>query len=263
MKYLIIGGNGFIGSHFCKKLNVNDYDIYDIDDPNGKPEEEVIRGRKEGLNKSINKINENKIYDYLVHFGSYAGIRDRSNHDEFYDNNCLEYINLLNKAKFRKLIYISSSSVLGNIRTAYSISKEIAEELTRTYRDHLIIRPFTVYGEYGRPEMLITKCINGEDIFVNGDPNRIYREFTYVGDLVSNIMDLKDLFGTYNIRGKNKYTIKDILDIFGNKYTIGDASKYDFTSQKKDHAKDVYCETTIEEFKYKLKKNSEVNREVF
>lgn len=254
MKYLIVGGHGFIGSHFCKKLHQSEYEIYDINDPNGNPNEDVVRGRKEGILKSIDKIDENKMYDYLVHFGSYAGIRDRENHNEFYDNNCLNYIKILRKVKYRKLIYISSSSVLGNVRTAYSVSKEIAEEVTRSYRDHLIIRPFTVYGEYGRPEMLITKCINGEEIFVNGDPNKIYREFTYVEDLVSNILEIKDLFGTYNVRGRNRYTIKDVLNIFGNKYVIKDACKFDFTSQKDDFAKDIYCETKIEEFKSKLKK---------
>lgn len=255
MKYLIIGGHGFIGSHFAKRLHISEYDIYDIGQPNDEPDEKTVLNRKIHLKQSISEEKMYKtFYDYVVHFGSFAGIRSGRPMNDYYDNNCLEYMKLLSKLSFNKLIYISSSSVLGNVRTAYSISKEICEEITRTYKDHLIVRPFTVYGENGRPAMFITRCMNGEHVKINGNPENISREFTYVEDLVNNIYNLQYSIGTYNSRGKHSYTLKDVLDIFGNEYEVGPESEYDFTSQKKDFAIDVYCETKIEYFKELIEK---------
>ncbi len=47
-----------------------------------------------------------------------------------------------------------------------------------------IVRPFTVYGELGRPDMFISKLISGKKIMVNGNPSNIRRRFTYVEDLI-------------------------------------------------------------------------------
>ena len=250
---LIIGGHGFIGSHFCKRLNKEgmSYDIYDNHTPNGNPTKETIIKRKEGLPDSIeyNDIPKNE-YKYLVHFGSLAGIRNRHNKQEFIKKNYDDLLSLIincNK-NYEKIIYISSSSVLGDVKTAYSISKKMAESLIISYfSNYLIVRPFTVYGEYGRPEMLITQCINNKKVKIYGDPTLIKRRFTYVEDLINCILDNLSTIGTINAIGKKSYSILDVLNIFKNEYEIFAQSKFDFKEQILDDSEIYLCQTRIED----------------
>ena len=56
-----------------------------------------------------------------------------------------------------------------------------------------MLRFFTVYGPWGRPDMALFKftkgIINGEpiDIYNNGE---MYRDFTYIDDIVKGIISL-------------------------------------------------------------------------
>jgi len=257
-EYLIVGGHGFIGSYLCKRLIElgSSFDIYDINEPNGDPKKSVINYRRKGLpeSKTLDQISEN-VYEKVIHLGSYAGIRSGRNPLDYFENNVLNLQILLNELLgFRKLIYISSSSVLGDVETAYSLSKKIAEQVvSSTFQDNLIIRPFTVYGKGGRPEMLITKLVNGEKVIINGDPEKIRRRFTYVEDLIDCILVNENEAGIINAIGGHSYKLSDLLDIFGNEYTIGDESPYDFKNQTYDHAKDYLCKTMIEDVKDKLR----------
>lgn len=257
-KYLVIGGHGFIGSYFCKRLIANgckDFDIYDINEPNGDPSPEVIKFRKSVLPKSISLENiKNTEYEYCVHFGSYAGIRSKRNPLDYISNNVYalqELIKILNVVKF---VYISSSSVLGDVETPYSLSKKIAENIVSTIPESLIVRPFTVYGKNGRPEMFITKLINNPKVTVNGDPTKIKRRFTYVEDLIDCILDCIDDTGVVNAIGGHVYSLKNLLDIFGNKYDQVEQDPSDFTKQTFNKSdRDYLCRTMIEDVKEQLK----------
>ncbi len=252
IKYLIIGGHGFIGSHFCRRLNPKDYRVYDIQQPTGYLSDDVIAKRKLGLNPSLTEIPEGLECQYLVHFGAFAGVRTNRPATSYFDNNCLTYIKLLQKVKADKLIYISSSSVLGNIESPYSLSKKISEEITKTHPNWTIIRPFTVYGENGRPDMLITRCILGQKIVVNGNPKTIYRKYTYVQDLINCILDFQDKPGIVNVVGAKDYSIQDVLNIFGNQYTIAEKSPLDFTELIPDGTQSWICSTSLESFAKQL-----------
>lgn len=252
--FLVVGGHGFIGSHFCKSLEVGSFDIYDTGEPNGKPSDMIIESRKKGLPESIkvDGLLKNK-YKYLVHFGSLAGVRNGNSKYDFIKRNCYELYGLLKVTNFEKLVYISSSSVLGDIETNYSISKKLAEDICRQY-PNVIIRPFTVYGEHGRPEMFISKCIYGKKILVNGDPSKIKRRFTYVGDLVNCIKENLDSYGVINAVGEKSYSLLDILKLFGNKWENTNPSMYDFKEQSLDDAVLYLCKTRLEDFVNEIQK---------
>ena len=76
--------------------------------------------------------------------------------------------------------------------STYSSTKYACELLCHSYHDTYgirfrILRFFTVYGPWGRPDMALfkfTKSIEGEpiEIFNNGE---MKRDFTYVEDIVS------------------------------------------------------------------------------
>ncbi len=133
------------------------------------------------------------------------------------------------------LVYASSSSVYGANKkipfstedmvdkpvSLYAATKKSNELMAYTY-SHLYgipatgLRFFTVYGPYGRPDMAyfsFTKAILEDKpikVFNNGD---MYRDFTYIDDIVTGILNIlpnlpqKDengaLFKLYNI-GNNK-----------------------------------------------------------
>ncbi len=248
IKYLVIGGHGFIGSHFCKRLNPKDYLVYDIQQPTGNPSPQLILNRKQGVNPSLIEIPDGIACEYLVHFGAFAGVRTHRPATDYFQNNCLDYLKLLQKVKADKLIYISSSSVLGNIESPYSISKKICEEITKTHSNWAIVRPFTVYGENSRPDMLITRCMLREKIMVNGDPKTIYRKYTYVEDLIDCILEAQDKPGIVNAVGAEEYSIQDVLDLFRNEYSIQEKSPLDFTELILDGARSYICHTTLESF---------------
>jgi UDP-glucuronate 4-epimerase len=114
----------------------------------------------------------------------------------------------------KHLVYASSSSVYGSNQkvpfeetdfvdhpvSLYAATKKSNELMAHTY-SHLYkipatgLRFFTVYGPMGRPDMayfgFTDKYFKGESIkiFNNGDfENDMYRDFTYVDDIVEGII---------------------------------------------------------------------------
>lgn len=177
--------------------------------------------------------------DIVVNLAAQAGVRySIENPDAYISSNVIGFYNILECVRHHKvehLLYASSSSVYGNQRktpfsttdnvdhpiSLYAATKKTNELMAFTY-SHLYgipatgLRFFTVYGPYGRPDMayfgFTNKIFSGEKIkiFNNGD---MYRDFTYVDDIVSGIENMLlnpplpdengDRYKVYNI-GNNK-----------------------------------------------------------
>ena len=177
--------------------------------------------------------------DIVVNLAAQAGVRySIENPDTYISSNVIGFYNILECVRHHKvehLLYASSSSVYGNQKktpfsttdnvdhpiSLYAATKKTNELMAFTY-SHLYgipatgLRFFTVYGPYGRPDMayfgFTNKIFSGEKIkiFNNGD---MYRDFTYVDDIVSGIENMLlnpplpdengDRYKVYNI-GNNK-----------------------------------------------------------
>ncbi|OPZ71680.1 MAG: dTDP-glucose 4,6-dehydratase 2 [Firmicutes bacterium ADurb.Bin456] len=154
--------------------------------------------------------------DVVIHLAAQAGVRySLENPEAYIDSNIVGFFNLLECCRHypvRHLLYASSSSVYGNNQKApfavgdcvdhpvslYAATKKSNELMAHTY-SHLYripatgLRFFTVYGPYGRPDMAyfsFTKAILEDrplKVFNNGD---MYRDFTYIDDVVSGILPL-------------------------------------------------------------------------
>lgn len=149
--------------------------------------------------------------DVVYNLAAQAGVRYSITHPMSYvDSNLEGFVNLLeqmNNAGVKHLVYASSSSVYGNADnedrvfaeddetckpvSLYAATKKCNEIIVNAYAElHGIkavgLRFFTVYGEYGRPDMamyLFTKAIlNGERIKLFNDGN-LSRDFTNVVDV--------------------------------------------------------------------------------
>src|SRR5690625_4244699 len=158
----------------------------------------------------------------VVNLAAQAGVRySLENPDVYMQSNVFGFYNILEACRQHPvdhLIYASSSSVYGTNETVpfeetdfvdhpvslYAATKKSNELMAHTY-SHLFdipasgLRFFTVYGPAGRPDMayftFTDKFFKGEPIkiFNNGDfENDLYRDFTYIDDIVEGIVRLID-----------------------------------------------------------------------
>jgi len=227
MKILITGAAGFIGFHTAKKLLERGDEVVGLDnfspyyDPklkearaaqlDGKPGFKMIRGDitdRETVREAMKGV------DRICHLAALAGVRYSFEHpEEYISNNINGFFEILDEAKQQEiagLIYASSSSVYGgnekapsqeedkvdNQLSLYGMTKKDNELMAHTY-NHLYgipvtgLRFFTVYGEWGRPDMalfLFTDAIlNDRPIDVFGE-GKMQSDFTYIDDIVSGVI---------------------------------------------------------------------------
>ena len=156
--------------------------------------------------------------DVIVHLAAQAGVRySLENPRAYLDANIIGTFNVMECARelgVDHLLMASTSSVYGaneempfdelerveTQMTFYAATKKANESMGHSYA-HLwnlpttMFRFFTVYGPWGRPDMALFKftkgILNGEpiDIYNHGE---MYRDFTYVTDLVRGIRLLID-----------------------------------------------------------------------
>jgi UDP-glucuronate 4-epimerase len=153
----------------------------------------------------------------VVHLAAQAGVRySLQNPRAYVDANLVGTFNLLELARaasLQHLLLASTSSIYGASEkrpfeeldradyplTLYAASKKAGELMSHAY-SHLwdlpttAFRFFTVYGPWGRPDMApwrFAEAIEaGRPIEVYGDGDDIWRDFTFVDDLVEAIVRL-------------------------------------------------------------------------
>jgi UDP-glucuronate 4-epimerase len=223
MKILITGSSGFIGFSVAKTFLEKGITVIGIDNFDPYYSVKLKKLRNDQLKKYKNytfinaditnkvtlkkKISNIKI-DYLFHFAAQPGVRySLVNPEKYLNTNVKGFVNIIdqvNKVRLKKVIYASSSSVYGdqnffpthefanlNAKNPYGITKVINEELALIYSKIFNIpfvglRFFTVYGEWGRPDMFIIKLLNSitkNKIFYLNKSGNHYRDFTYINDV--------------------------------------------------------------------------------
>lgn len=156
--------------------------------------------------------------DVIVHLAAQAGVRySLENPRAYLDANVLGTFTVMEAArrlKVQHLLMASTSSVYGANEdmpfvetekadlqlTIYAATKKANESMGHAYA-HLhdlpttMFRFFTVYGPWGRPDLALFKFVDAIlddrpiDIYNHGD---MYRDFTYIDDLVRGIRLLMD-----------------------------------------------------------------------
>jgi len=166
-------------------------------------------------------------FDFIYHIAGQAGVLySLKNPKSYFKNNIKATKNLVwcvknSSYKIKKFIFTSSSSVYGDQkkfplkenynlkpRNPYAYSKKKCEDIiisnfrkSKNLEDFVIFRLFTVFGPYGRPDMLLIKILL--NIFYKKVLNiynygNYYRDFTYINDVV------KILFLSSTIKTKGK-----------------------------------------------------------
>ncbi len=185
----------------------------------------------------------------LYHFAAQPGVRySLINPKKYYDVNIIGFQNILKnirKKSIKKIIYASSSSVYGDqkkfpiseksqlrAKNPYGLTKIINEQIAEVYsniikKPFIGLRLFTVYGEWGRPDMFIIKLLNSiskkKNFYLNKNGNHD-RDFTYIEDVVNICYKLinykvKNFNTIFNICSGKKVNIKILADKIKKKFT--------------------------------------------
>ncbi|ELA7919003.1 SDR family oxidoreductase [Vibrio alginolyticus] len=214
-KYTVFGGSGFIGSEFVKTLKLLNHDVY-VPDRNSSDVFERDLG----------------IIIYCAGYGDC--IRDPFN---VLQANTILLSELLKKAKFDKLIYLSSTRVYMNSecsmvennltiefddnRKLFNLTKLAAEELcAKSNRNCLIIRPSNVFGAALKSDLFLPSITrnailnNVVDMYVD----KLYaKDYIFVSDLVRATLDILNVnnsnFKIVNVASGENTTAKDIADV--------------------------------------------------
>ena len=260
MNILVTGCAGFIGFHLsqflCKK-NINSK-VYGFDNLNNfytpllkRKRINILKKNSNFFFKKIDLEDKNKIENIfkknniqiVIHLAAQAGVRDSLKIPEAYLKSnfvgFLNIINISNKHKVKKFIYASSSSVYGdkkkfpllekmkiNPKNIYSATKklneDIADDLSKISKMKMIgLRFFTVYGKFGRPDMLIYKFLNSlfnkKKFYLYNNGNH-FRDYTHIDDVVTLI------FGLINKKFLKNHDVYNICS--GNSVDINKLVKY-------------------------------------
>jgi UDP-glucuronate 4-epimerase len=277
MKILITGTAGFIGFNLAKKLifKKSVKKIYGLDNINDYYSVKLKKLRLKFLNKNkkffFRKIDlknnkqleiffrKNK-FDIVYHFAAQAGVRySIKNPRKYLESNIIGFFNLLEncrKFKIKKIIYASSSSVYGNMSkfplkesydstpiNFYGLSKKDNEDMADIYSKYydmklIGLRFFTVFGEWGRPDMVLFKILNAimnnKTFYLNNRGNHL-RDFTYINDAVRFIELIKfnkEKHKIFNICSNKPIHLQNLLKMINKIITLPRIIKIKF--QKAD-----------------------------
>jgi UDP-glucuronate 4-epimerase len=240
-RVLVTGVAGFIGSHVAEQLlrrgdavvgidNFNDYYSVVNKERNvasltGFSSFELVRGDICDRPLLEGVFRTGKI-THIAHLAARAGVRPSIEDPFIYeDANVRGTLTLLEAARHCPIVntvVTSSSSVYGNSTripfreddsatdrpiSPYAASKKATEVLSYTYHQLYkmninVVRPFTVYGPRGRPDMapwiFLSSALSGKPIkkFGNGETRR---DYTFIDDFVAGFLGAIDTRTGYEI----------------------------------------------------------------
>ena len=260
-KILVTGCAGFIGMHLCKSLLNDGFEVRGLDNMNSYYDKSLKIDRIKILKVfsnfffeevDLNNLEAIKIIfesfkpDKVVNLAAQAGVQySLINPSAYIKSNVSGFLNILECCKdynVKGLIYASSSSVYGSNKkvpfseldnvdspiSIYAATKKSNELMAGVY-NHLYnlnstgLRFFTVYGEWGRPDMayysFTKKILNNEQIEVY-NYGKVERDFTYIDDIIFGIkasIEKNFSYEIFNLGNSKKEKVLDLIKVIENK----------------------------------------------
>lgn len=218
MKSLILGGNGFLGSHLVDKLLAEGHAVRVFD-----KYEEHYRAPLANVDYRYGDFGNRGLLadaiqgiDTVFHLIS-TTLPKTSNDDPVFDvqSNVVETLFMLEQCvaqKIRKIIFISSGGTVYGAPDvlpvtedcpteplcSYGVTKLTIEKYLALYNnlhglDYVVLRPSNPYGDRQNPtgiqgaiSVFLTKIAKGETIEIWGDGS-VVRDYLYIDDLASGI----------------------------------------------------------------------------
>ncbi len=250
---VVTGAGGFIGSHLCEYLVSKQVQVIAIDSlTNYYNVDEKLDNLDQIKATGVEKVDYDDLaisdlvahfqdIDVVFHLAGRPGVRlSFEDYQGYVHDNLVGTARVVEaclRAKVKKLVFASSSSVYGNAPlpyteqgptepiSPYGNSKLIAEKMvlsaSQAGLNTVALRYFTVFGPRQRPDMAIRRFIEAAlsskpvKIFGDGEQSR---DFTFVKDIVHAsylAAIVPQASGPINIGGGQKVTINQTMDLIG------------------------------------------------
>ena len=251
MRFLVLGGTGFIGSHIVDFLVSEGHEVRVVDN--------LSTGKIENLDSVINQITFIKgnitdsalmakaldCVDYVFHLAAFISVPlSMENPEKCFEDNITGTTQLLEasrKAGVKKVVLTSSAAVYGDAvkmpltelsettsLSPYAASKRTNEVVAELYSrafdlPTVCLRYFNVFGPRQSPKsfyaavvpIFIEKQIKNESLIVHGDGGQT-RDFVFVKDIVRAnwaAMHCDDANGqVFNICSGKQTSLLDLID---------------------------------------------------
>lgn len=247
MKTLVVGGNGFIGSHLVDELVERGYDVVVLD---------LQERRYDPMPSSVHFIRGDLMQSYILREAltgvdvvfhlAWASIHEISNKDPAADVNVnlvpsILLLEACRQAEIKRIVFTSSGgTVYGpaqklpiseahpqNPINSYGITKLAVEKYLQMFRhlyqlDYVVLRPSVPYGPRQNPlgrqgavSVLLYRVGRGLPVTVWGD-GHITRDYFYVTDLVEALIagaeQELDKDRVFNIGGSEEISLARLLE---------------------------------------------------
>ncbi len=228
---LVTGAAGFIGFHVVERLLALGHQVVGVDcftpyyDVSLKEARfgrlsprNSFQGERVDLSdpQATRDLFQRHRFERVIHLAAQPGVRF-VDPMPYASSNLMGFMNMLEACRhggIQHLVYASSSSVYGANRklpfsehdgtdhpiSLYAATKKANEMMAHSYASlfglpSTGLRFFTVYGPWGRPDMAVYKFTHaiaeGREIQV-ANAGKVWRDFTYVDDIVEGIVRLVD-----------------------------------------------------------------------
>jgi len=223
MNVLLTGGDSFTGKYIKELLRYKKIDFYEL--------KSDLRNPK-SLDHELSEID----FTDVIHLAGLSSIT-APNIKSYYDINSTGTLNLLEICKGKniaKFIFASTANMYGgtekiisestpvSIKNHYSMSKYLAENIFKLYKDFfkvIIVRPFNYTGVGQSNKFVIPKIIEHfvkQKKTINLGNIDVFREFNdvrYVSQCYIDLLESDKQIDVVNICSGNVYSIRQVLDI--------------------------------------------------
>lgn len=243
MNILVIGSQGFIGSHLCNFFALRAYTVVGVDvlEVSASFTYEYIKVSR--LSSNWGELFQNKQFDFCINAAGSGNVAYSVTHPLIdFEANTLDVIQLLDAIKTHhptcKYIHLSSAAVYGNPInlpinekdllkpiSPYGYHKQMSEIICNEYANLFnlkiaIIRPFSIFGNGLRKQLIWDMCrkfISNDQIILFGTGNET-RDFIHISDfvqLIEIVLENADFDCTvYNAASGIETKISDVANIF-------------------------------------------------
>jgi UDP-glucose 4-epimerase len=240
MKYLLLGGAGFIGSHLATRLIKNGHDVVIIDDLSTSTFPLGIGATFIEADIRTYEYLEPQIAaaDVIYFLAASVGVNNVVSNPQGTTQNNMQLANrlipLFEKHQ-KKVVFTSTSEVYGdgpfsennnltigpstNLRWSYAAAKLMTEfMITTSTFPYTIVRLFNIVGpgQLGDHGMVLPRFVNaaktGKDLVIHGDGSQI-RSFCHVEDTIDMLLQVEKINSeVFNIGNNEPVSIKDLAE---------------------------------------------------